>query len=99
VEKELYSTNENGLARSGNIYGIANLYYEFMGETKALIEQTYQASSSLDDFSGEIGFGGTYDWEGTNDILYGFYGEVTASTGFGSGSYSYGGNLGFRVRW
>ncbi|MAM11124.1 MAG: autotransporter outer membrane beta-barrel domain-containing protein, partial [Rhizobiaceae bacterium] len=99
VEKEFISTDANGLARRGNVYGIANIYHEFMGETKAVIGQSFVASSELDPWTGEIGFGGTYDWTDTNNVNYGVYGEVTAATGLGSGSYSYGGNLGFRVKW
>ncbi|WP_180900613.1 autotransporter outer membrane beta-barrel domain-containing protein [Martelella soudanensis] len=99
VEKEFISTDANGLARRGNIYGIANIYHEFMGETKAVIEQTFVASSALDDWTGEIGIGGTYDWTDANNANYGVYGEVTAATGLSGGSYSYGGNLGFRVKW
>ncbi|MGV0817215.1 autotransporter outer membrane beta-barrel domain-containing protein [Martelella sp. AMO21009] len=99
VEKEFKSTDANGLARRGNIYGIANIYHEFMGETKAVIEQSFTASSELDPWTGEIGFGGTYDWTDANNVNYGVYGEVTAATGLSGGSYSYGGNLGFRVKW
>ncbi|MGV0911701.1 autotransporter outer membrane beta-barrel domain-containing protein [Martelella sp. FOR1707] len=99
VEKEFISTDANGLARRGNVYGIANIYHEFMGETKAVIEQSFTASSELDPWTGEIGFGGTYDWTDANNVNYGVYGEVTAATGLSGGSYSYGGNLGFRVKW
>ncbi|WP_319520477.1 autotransporter outer membrane beta-barrel domain-containing protein [uncultured Martelella sp.] len=99
VEKEFLATDASGLARRGNVYGIANLYHEFMGETKAVIEQTFEASSELDGWTGEIGIGGTYDWTDTNNVNYGVYGEVTAATGLSGGSYSYGGNLGFRVKW
>ena len=99
LERESQWKNEDGLNRKGNIYGIANVYYEFRGETKAQIEGLYNIASELDDWTGELGIGGTYDWADNGGRLYGVYAEVTASTGFGSGSYSYGGNLGLRVQW
>ncbi|MET3600675.1 autotransporter outer membrane beta-barrel domain-containing protein [Martelella mangrovi] len=99
LERESHWRNDEGLIRKGNIYGIANVYYEFMGETKAQLEGLYDIASELDNWTGEIGFGGAYDWADNGGRLYSIYAEVTASTGFDSGSYGYGGNLGLKVRW
>ncbi|MET3600569.1 autotransporter outer membrane beta-barrel domain-containing protein [Martelella mangrovi] len=99
LEHESHWKDESGLSRKGNVYGIANIYYDFDNKTKATVEQFYTLETELDAWTGEIGFGGTYDWEGANEISYGIYGEVTASMGFDSSSYGYGGNVGFRVRW
>ncbi|TNB49156.1 autotransporter outer membrane beta-barrel domain-containing protein [Martelella lutilitoris] len=99
LEREAHWQDENGLARRGNVYGIANIYHDFNNKTKATVEQAYPVQSSFDDWTGEIGFGGTYDWESTNRLSYGVYGEITASMGFESSSYNYGGNVGFRITW
>ena len=55
-------------------------------------------SSEPDDFTGEIGFGGSIDWQ-AGKLRYSAFAELTASTGFSTGSYGYGGNVGLKVRW
>lgn len=99
LERENNWYEATGLSRHSNIYGIANVYYDFDAKTKTTIEQVYVAETDLGSWSGEIGFGGTYDWQDASKRNYGVYGEVSASMGFESGSYGYGGNVGFRLRW
>nr|WP_272213926.1 autotransporter outer membrane beta-barrel domain-containing protein [Marinicella sp. W31]MDC2879873.1 autotransporter outer membrane beta-barrel domain-containing protein [Marinicella sp. W31] len=99
LERENDWYEQTGLSRHSNIYGIANVFYDFNSSTKATIEQVYVAESKLGGWSGEIGFGGTYDWQDANERDYGVYGEISASMGFESGTYGYAGNVGFRVKW
>ena len=98
LEKESTWQDVNGQARAANVYGIANLYYEFLGETKARVVNLYDFTTDPDDFSGEIGLGGSIDWQ-AGKLQYSAFAELTASTGFDTGSYGYGGNLGLKVRW
>ncbi|WP_081725773.1 autotransporter outer membrane beta-barrel domain-containing protein [Martelella sp. AD-3] len=98
VSKESAWQDVNGEARSANIYGLANLYYEFLGKTTATVTQALEFSSEPDDFTGEIGFGGSIDWQ-AGKLRYSAFAEVTASTGFDTGSYGYGGNIGLKVRF
>lgn len=98
IEKESAWTDINGQARAANIYGLANLYYEFLGKTTATVTDVLDFSSEPDDFTGEIGFGGSIDWK-AGKLQYSAFAELTASTGFSTGSYGYGGNVGLKVRW
>ncbi|WP_345900513.1 autotransporter outer membrane beta-barrel domain-containing protein [Martelella sp. UBA3392] len=98
IEKESAWTDVNGQARAANIYGLANLYYEFLGKTTATVADVLDFSSEPDDFTGEIGFGGSIDWQ-AGKLRYSAFAELTASTGFSTGSYGYGGNVGLKVRW
>ncbi|QQM31904.1 autotransporter outer membrane beta-barrel domain-containing protein [Martelella lutilitoris] len=98
VSRESAWQDVNGEARSANIYGLANLYYEFLGKTTATVTQALDFSSEPDDFTGEIGFGGSIDWQ-AGKLRYSAFAEVTASTGFDTGSYGYGGNVGLKVRF
>ncbi|MEO1986147.1 MAG: autotransporter outer membrane beta-barrel domain-containing protein [Martelella sp.] len=98
IEKESAWTDVNGQARAANVYGLANLYYEFLGKTTATVADVLDFSSEPDDFTGEIGFGGSIDWQ-AGKLRYSAFAELTASTGFSTGSYGYGGNVGLKVRW
>ena len=80
-----------------DVYGIANLHYEFLDGTTVDVASTRFASSA-DRLWGSIGAGGTFSW--AND-RYALYGEVSynASLDGPGDSYSYKGTAGFRVRW
>ena len=89
--------NAKGLTDRAHVYGIANLYYEFLDGTKVDVAGTSFASK-LDRVWGGIGLGGSYNWD--ND-KYSIYGEGLINTSlnnFGD-SYSLKGNVGFRVKW
>ncbi|TCQ71259.1 outer membrane autotransporter protein [Ochrobactrum sp. BH3] len=89
--------NVDGLINRSQLYGIANLYYEFLEGTKVTVSDT-QFTSDNDRLWGGIGFGGAYNW---NNDRYSIYGEGLLNTslaGFGD-SYSYHGALGFRMKW
>nr|WP_085043937.1 autotransporter outer membrane beta-barrel domain-containing protein [Ensifer aridi] len=80
-----------------HVYGIANLYYDFLGRTTTDVAGTRFISEN-EDLWGGIGIGGSLNWA---DDKYSVYGEATAKTSindFGdSGTVS--GTVGLRVRW
>lgn len=89
--------NALGMTDRTHIYGIANLYYEFMSGTRVDVAGTSFASEK-ERLWGGIGLGGSYNW---NDDKYSIYGEGIVDTSlnnFGD-SYAFKGNVGFRVKW
>ena len=89
--------NAKGMTDRSHIYGIANLYYEFLDGTRVDVAGVSFASKK-DRVWGGIGIGGSYNWD--ND-KYSIYGEGLVNTSlnnFGD-SYSVKGNVGFRVKW
>ncbi|MBX3598323.1 MAG: autotransporter outer membrane beta-barrel domain-containing protein [Rhizobiaceae bacterium] len=97
VDSETSWQAENGLMSRRHIYGIANLYYEFMGDTNVNVSGVNFASST-EEFWGGIGFGGSYNWD---DDKYSVYGEGSINTSladFGD-NYAVKGTAGLRVKW
>lgn len=97
VDRQNSWYNENGLIDRTYLYGIANLYYEFLDGTKVDVSGTGFTSRN-DRFWGGIGLGGSYNW---NSDKYSLYGEGSINTSladFGD-SYAYKGTVGFRVKW
>ena len=97
VEHQNSWYNANGLIDRAQVYGIANLYYEFLEGTRVDVAGTTFANES-ERLWGGIGLGGSYNW---NSDKYSIYGEGAINTSladFGD-SYSYKGTLGFRVKW
>ncbi|WP_235943026.1 autotransporter family protein [Ochrobactrum soli] len=89
--------NGKGLTNRSHVYGIANLYYEFLDSTRVDVAGVSFASKK-DRLWGGVGIGGSYNWD--ND-KYSIYGEGIVNTSlnnFGD-SYSLKGNVGFRVKW
>ncbi|MDS1135994.1 autotransporter outer membrane beta-barrel domain-containing protein [Nitratireductor indicus] len=89
--------NNKGMLNRAHIYGIANLYYEFLEGTKVDVDGVSFASRK-DRVWGGVGIGGTYNWD---DDKYSIYGEGLVSAGLNNlgDSYSIKGQLGFRMRW
>ena len=97
LDHETSWQNGNGLTDRAHVYGIANLYYEFLNGSKVDLAGVSFASRQ-DRLWGGLGLGGSYNWD--ND-KYSIYGEGlinTSLSNFGD-SYSVRGNVGFRVRW
>lgn len=97
VEHQNSWYNASGLIDRAQVYGIANLYYEFLEGTKVDVSGTTFANEN-ERLWGGIGLGGSYNW---NSDKYSIYGEGAINTSladFGD-SYSYKGTLGFRVKW
>ncbi|MCL8000394.1 autotransporter outer membrane beta-barrel domain-containing protein [Brucella sp. 21LCYQ03] len=89
--------NDNGQLDRAHVYGIADLYYEFLESMKVDVAGTSFASEK-ERLWGGIGIGGSYNW---NDDKYSIYGEGLVNTSlnnFGD-SYSVKGQAGFRVKW
>ncbi|MCX5577036.1 autotransporter outer membrane beta-barrel domain-containing protein [Kaistia terrae] len=88
---------ENGLVSRSHVYGIANLYYEFLDGTSVDVSGATLASRD-DRFWGGVGLGGSYDW---NDDKYSIYGEGSVNTSLQNvaDSYDLKGTAGFRVKW
>jgi len=89
--------NDKGLLNRTHVYGIANLYYEFLEGTRVDVQGVSFASRN-DRVWGGLGIGGTYNWD---DDKYSIYGEGLVNTSlnnFGD-SYSVAGQVGLRVKW
>ncbi len=89
--------NDQGTTNRSYVYGIANLYNEFLSGTKVDVSGV-GFTSKRESLWGGIGLGGSYNW---NDDKYSIYGEGTVNTSlknFGD-SYAYKGTVGFRFKW
>ncbi|MGU3575938.1 autotransporter outer membrane beta-barrel domain-containing protein [Brucellaceae bacterium C25G] len=89
--------NNNGLMNRSHVYGIANLYYEFLEGTKIYVEDV-GFSSKKDRLWGGLGVGGSYNWDSDKYSVYG-EGLVNTSLNHFSDSYSVKGNIGFKMKW
>lgn len=79
-----------------HIYGIANIYNEFLDGTSVNVGNEVFINRT-DQVWGGLGIGGTYNWG--ND-KYSVYGEVSLNTSLANAdSYGYGGVVGFRAKW
>jgi outer membrane autotransporter protein len=87
----------NGQLTSADVYGIANVHYEFLNGTSVIVSGTNFASAN-DRLWGSIGGGGTYSWSSGK---YSLYGEVSYNTSLSNvgDSNSYKGIGGFRIVW
>ncbi|WP_420043093.1 autotransporter outer membrane beta-barrel domain-containing protein [Agrobacterium tumefaciens] len=89
--------NDEGLLNRSHVYGIGNLYHEFLEGTSVNVQGVSFASRD-DRIWGGLGLGGTYSWD---DDKYSIYGEALVQTSlndFGD-SYSVKGQVGLRVKW
>lgn len=97
LDHETSWQNANGMLDRARVYGIANLYYEFLNGTRVNVAET-AFSSRNDRLWGGLGVGSSYNW---NNDLYSVYAEGLINTSLNNFADSYGvkGNLGFRMRW
>ncbi|WP_343799935.1 autotransporter outer membrane beta-barrel domain-containing protein [Paenochrobactrum glaciei] len=89
--------NDEGRINRSYVYGIANLYSEFLNGTKVRVDDENFINKRERVWAG-IGLGGSYNW---NDDKYSVYGEGSVYTSlkhFGD-SYSYKGTVGLRIKW
>ncbi|MBZ9847929.1 autotransporter outer membrane beta-barrel domain-containing protein [Mesorhizobium sp. CA14] len=86
-----------GQVSRAHVYGIANLYYDFLGGTDVDVSGVKLASQNQK-FWGGVGLGGSLDF---GDGKYSVYGEALAKTSLASfgDSNVISGKLGFSVRW
>lgn len=97
ADYERSSVNSDGTTDRVKLYGIGNLYYEFLDGSKVDVAGT-SFKQRNDRFWGGVGLGGSYDWD---DDAYSVYGEVGARTSlenFGD-SYDYYGTVGVRFNF
>lgn len=89
--------NASGQIVRSDVYGIANVHYEFLSGSNVNVAGTGFASAN-DRLWGSIGGGGVYSWANGR---YSVYGEVSynASLNNAADNHSYKGTGGFRVVW
>jgi fibronectin-binding autotransporter adhesin len=93
---ESWRDAEGRISRA-KLYGISNLYYDFLDGSKTDVSGVAFRSEN-DNLWGGLGVGGSLDW--ANDA-YSIYGEVSGNTSlnnFGD-SYAVAGTGGFRMKW
>lgn len=87
----------NRRVKRAHVYAIANVYYDFEGESKVDVAGTPFASRN-DRLYGGVGLGGSLNWA---DDKYSLYGEARLNTSLENPGDSniIGGTVGFRMRW
>ncbi len=90
---------KDDLGRSANasVYSIANLYQEFMGDTRINYAGTAMTTGN-DQSWGGIGLGGSYGWNDGKYVVYS-QGSVDTALNHFARSYVAKGNAGIRVNW
>ncbi|WP_192814149.1 autotransporter outer membrane beta-barrel domain-containing protein [Nitratireductor pacificus] len=86
-----------GKARRSHVYGVANLYYDFLDGSRSTVSGVEFVSDKEPLWIG-AGIGGSYNW---NNDQYSLYGEASLNSSvrhFGD-SYRVNANAGFRLRW
>ncbi|TIR17842.1 MAG: autotransporter outer membrane beta-barrel domain-containing protein [Mesorhizobium sp.] len=86
-----------GQTSRSHVYGIANLYYDFLDGTDVDVSGT-KLTSKPQQLWGGLGVGGSLSWA---DDRYSVHGELLARTSledFGD-SHAFGGSVGFSVKW
>jgi fibronectin-binding autotransporter adhesin len=91
------SWNDDGKLRRSHVYGIGNLHYEFLDGTIMTVSGT-DLFNEQDGLWGELGFGGSYNWDDDKYSIYGEGSVMTSLANFGD-SYALKGTAGFRVKW
>ncbi|CAG9172926.1 autotransporter family protein [Cupriavidus pampae] len=97
LDHETKWTAGNGKTRRSHVYGISNLYYDFLNGTAARVSNLSVVSKEQALWAG-LGVGASLNWD---DDRYTVYGELLARTSlqdFGD-SNAIGAKLGFRVKW
>jgi fibronectin-binding autotransporter adhesin len=86
-----------GHTARANVYGLANLYYDFRGGTAVNVSDTVLSARADRAWAG-VGVGGAVTW---NDDRFGVYGQVLVRSSLqGSGNgHDYRATVGARVRW
>ena len=87
----------DGLMVNTNVYGIANLYQEFLGGTTVNVSGVDFETDNDRTWAG-MGAGGTYAWADNRYAVYG-EGSINTSLNHFADSYAFKGNIGFKARW
>ena len=88
---------EDGRKVSTSVYGVANIYQEFLGGSRINVADVNIDTTYNRTWAG-IGGGGTYAWK---EPKYALYGQVSFNTSLNHAATNFAvkGNWGFRVRW
>jgi outer membrane autotransporter protein len=97
VEHQNIWKNADGQVERISVHAIGNLNYEFLDGTRVDVAGTGLLSKN-DELWGELGLGGTYNWD---DDRYSLYGDVAASTSLASfgDSTALRARVGLRSQW
>lgn len=88
---------EDGLMVNTSVYGIANLYQEFLGGTRINVAGVNIDTDNDRTWAG-IGAGGTYAWADNKYAVYG-EGSINTSLNHFADSYTLKATAGFKVKW
>lgn len=97
IDHEAKWTAGNGKTRRSHVYGITNLYYDFLRGTSARVSDINVVSKEQALWAG-LGVGASLNWD---DDRYSVYGELLARTSvenFGD-SNAIGAKVGVRMKW
>ncbi|MFS1808974.1 autotransporter outer membrane beta-barrel domain-containing protein, partial [Bacillus anthracis] len=89
--------NAQGMINRSHVYGLANLYNEFLDGTQVDVSGLHFANKQ-ERLWGGIGLGGSYNWDNDKYALYGEGSLNTSLTSFAD-SYAIKGTVGFKVKW
>ncbi|WP_154080839.1 autotransporter-associated beta strand repeat-containing protein [Brucella abortus] len=87
----------DGRVVNTSVYGITNLYQEFLGGTRVNISGVDFSTDNDRTWAG-IGAGGTYAWAGGKYLIFG-QGTINTSLDHFADSYAIKGDVGFKVKW
>lgn len=90
-------TGEDGLTVNTSVYGIANLYQEFLGGTRINVAGVNIDTDNDRTWAG-IGAGGTYAWADNKYAVYG-EGSINTSLNHFADSYALKATVGFKMKW
>ncbi|WP_171182195.1 autotransporter outer membrane beta-barrel domain-containing protein [Ruegeria sp. HKCCD8929] len=88
-------------AKNNRVYATANVFHKF-DATTVVNSAGSPLFNKARPWRGEIGFGGSHEWIGASGARSAIYGEVTASSEFGSGWNSgstLSGSVGFKIEF
>ncbi len=97
LDRQISWTDGNGQTARSHLYGIANLYNEFLDGSRVKVAGV-PFDSRNERLWGGLGLGASYNWANDKYSVYGEGSLNTSLTGFAD-SYTVKGTLGFRVRF
>ncbi|HEY4292128.1 autotransporter outer membrane beta-barrel domain-containing protein [Luteibacter sp.] len=97
LDRETSWQSASGKASRAHVYGIANLYYDFLDGSKVDVSGS-RLTSKNQPLWGGLGVGGSLTW---SDDRYSLYGEATANSSLRDfrDSQSVGVKVGFSMKW
>ena len=89
--------DSEGRSNRSHFYALANVYYEFAGDSEITVSETGFVSRN-ERLNASLSAGGSFNWD---DDKYSIYGEARFATGINSigKNNEVGGTVGLRTRW